>query len=135
MCEKLTSHLFKVREREMLIAVICSHSETRAYFKLDGKDPNIVEVEWKTEKDTPDFRWSNQDEDERRLVSEWYSKRFPKRDDLIGYCLDKYKKGSLDLRGTKITKLPDNLTVGGSLNLRGTKITNVPKCFETRVMR
>ena len=31
--------------------------------------------------------------------------------------------GSLDLEGTQITALPDNLTVGGSLDLRGTQIT------------
>lgn len=31
--------------------------------------------------------------------------------------------GSLDLSGTGITALPDNLTVGGSLDLRGTGIT------------
>ena len=34
--------------------------------------------------------------------------------------------GSLDLRGTGITSLPDNLTVGGSLYLRGTQITALP---------
>ena len=34
--------------------------------------------------------------------------------------------GSLDLRGTQITALPDNLTVGGSLDLRGTQITALP---------
>jgi predicted nucleic acid binding AN1-type Zn finger protein len=34
--------------------------------------------------------------------------------------------GSLDLRGTNITELPDNLTVGGSLDLRGTNITELP---------
>ena len=33
---------------------------------------------------------------------------------------------SLDLRGTGITALPDNLTVGGSLYLRGTGITALP---------
>ena len=33
---------------------------------------------------------------------------------------------SLDLRGTQITALPDNLTVGGSLDLRGTQITALP---------
>ena len=33
---------------------------------------------------------------------------------------------SLDLRGTGITALPDNLTVGGSLDLRGTGITALP---------
>ena len=31
--------------------------------------------------------------------------------------------GWLDLSGTQITALPDNLTVGGSLDLRGTQIT------------
>ena len=31
--------------------------------------------------------------------------------------------GSLDLEGTQITALPDNLTVGGSLDLEGTQIT------------
>ena len=35
--------------------------------------------------------------------------------------------GSLDLRGTQITSLPDNLTVGGSLYLRGTQIKNQKK--------
>jgi hypothetical protein len=34
--------------------------------------------------------------------------------------------GSLYLRGTGITSLPDNLTVGGSLYLRGTGITSLP---------
>ena len=32
--------------------------------------------------------------------------------------------GSLSLRGTATTSLPDNLTVGGSLNLEGTAITD-----------
>ena len=34
--------------------------------------------------------------------------------------------GGLDLRGTPITHLPDNLTVGGGLDLRGTPITHLP---------
>ena len=34
--------------------------------------------------------------------------------------------GYLDLSGTQITSLPDNLTVGGSLNLSGTQITSLP---------
>ena len=34
--------------------------------------------------------------------------------------------GSLDLRGTGITTLPDNLTVGGYLYLRGSSITALP---------
>ncbi len=34
--------------------------------------------------------------------------------------------GSLDLSGTQITALPENLTVGGSLNLEGTQITALP---------
>ncbi len=35
-------------------------------------------------------------------------------------------RGSLDLRGTGITSLPDGLTVGGSLYLEGTGITSLP---------
>ena len=34
--------------------------------------------------------------------------------------------GWLDLSGTGITSLPDNLTVGGGLDLRGTGITSLP---------
>ena len=37
-----------------------------------------------------------------------------------------YYGGNLDLRGTGITSLPDNLTVGGDLDLRGTGITSLP---------
>ena len=35
--------------------------------------------------------------------------------------------GFLDLSGTQITVLPDNLSVGGSLDLRGTAITQLPE--------
>ena len=41
--------------------------------------------------------------------------------------------GSLDLRGTGITSLPDNLTVGGSLYLRGTGITDESKVIRKNV--
>jgi len=34
--------------------------------------------------------------------------------------------GYLDLRGTQITSLPDNISVGDSLDLRGTQITSLP---------
>ena len=49
----------------------------------------------------------------------------------MNYTLDELKKrmdrhGNLDLRGTSITVLPDNLTVGGSLDLSGTPITALP---------
>ena len=35
--------------------------------------------------------------------------------------------GDLYLRGTNITSLPDNLSVGGSLDLEGTNITSLPE--------
>ena len=38
-----------------------------------------------------------------------------------------YYGGSLDLRGTGITSLPEGLAVGGSLDLRGTGITSLPE--------
>ena len=37
-----------------------------------------------------------------------------------------YYSDGLDLRGTKITSLPDGLRVGGTLNLSGTGITSLP---------
>ena len=37
-----------------------------------------------------------------------------------------YIDDSLDLRGTQITSLPDNLTVWGSLYIRDTQITSLP---------
>ena len=50
-----------------------------------------------------------------------------------------YYGGSLYLRGTQITSLPDNLTVGGYLDLEGTQITNtsninkeIPQIFQWR---
>lgn len=38
-----------------------------------------------------------------------------------------YYRGTLDLRGTAITALPDNLIVGGYLDLRGTAITDTSR--------
>ena len=40
--------------------------------------------------------------------------------------------GNLDLRGTPITSLPDNLSVGGGLDLRGTQITSLPKDLKVK---
>ena len=37
--------------------------------------------------------------------------------------------GSLDLSGTGITSLPENLTVGGWLDLSDTPIKSLPKCL------
>ena len=43
---------------------------------------------------------------------------------LVGKTEEEIKNCYLDLRGTGITSLPDNLTVGGPLYLRGTGITD-----------
>lgn len=40
--------------------------------------------------------------------------------------------GSLYLRNTGITSLPDNLTVGGGLDLSNTGITSLPEVVEKR---
>ena len=58
-------------------------------------------------------------------------KQIEKFYELTGYRLivkdgKPYYGGSLDLRDTGITSLPDNLTVGGWLDLRGTGITSLP---------
>jgi hypothetical protein len=43
-----------------------------------------------------------------------------------------YFEGFLDLEGTSITKLPDNLRVGGSLDLQGTQITELPSNLKSK---
>ena len=50
---------------------------------------------------------------------------------LVGKTKEEINGGSLDLRGTGITSLPDNLTVGGSIDLRGTGITEISKVNRT----
>src|ERR1035437_9739781 len=99
MCEAATSHLFKVREREMLIHTIHSHSETRAALKLSGKDPNIIEVEWSESITAPAMRFNGQEQDEQQLVRDWYAKRFPKRMAMLRFCVLNSKGGYLYLRG------------------------------------
>ena len=42
--------------------------------------------------------------------------------------------GSLDLRGTQITSLPEGLSVGGWLVLRGTQITSLAERFNNEVI-
>lgn len=60
-----------------------------------------------------------------------------KRIDITDFCKlvrkteEEIKNGYLYLRGTGITQLPDNLTVGGYLYLRGTGITNTGKVNKT----
>ena len=63
-------------------------------------------------------KWFDKDECEKRTRTA-ISKRFPK-----GFPSDFI--GNLDLVGTQITKLPENLKVGGDLYLRGTQITKLP---------
>ena len=58
-------------------------------------------------------------------------KQIEKFYELTGYRLiikdgKPYYDGDLDLQGTVITSLPDNLTVGGLLYLRGAAITSLP---------
>ena len=49
----------------------------------------------------------------------------------VGETEEEIKNGYLDLRGTGITQLPDNLTVGGNLYLHGTGITDTSKVKRT----
>ena len=126
MCEKVTSHLFRVTTREMLIHTIHSHSETRTVLGISDKDPNVIEVEWHEGKSQPDIRWSNQDADEQALVTDWYAKKFPDRLAMIKYCIER-SKGSLDLSSLK--SLPENMTwpqtISGYLDLSG--LTSLPE--------
>ena len=42
MCERLTSHMFDLKNRKMLIHTIDSHSQTRVALGLSDYDPNLV---------------------------------------------------------------------------------------------
>ena len=125
MCERLTSHLFKVKEREILVHTICSHSETRSALNLSDKDPNIIEVEWCDGNALPSIRFSNQDADEQQLVEDWYAKRFSNRMDMVRYCVNGIKGGSLDLRGCDLNGITLPTSVGGSLDLRGCDLNGI----------
>ena len=128
MCEKATSHLFHVKNREMLIHTIHSHSETRTALGLGDKDPSVIEVEWIEGKDNPNIRFGDQDKDEQQLVKDWYAAKFQSRLDMMRFCILR-SKGSLYLRG--LTTLPEKFTfpqtVSGYLDLSG--LTTLPEKF------
>ena len=65
----------------------------------------------------PDWWTDTMTDAAQRQMIRAFRARFGKN----GHC-----GGSLDLRGTGITTLPDGLTVGGYLDLRGTGITTLP---------
>ena len=152
MCECLTSHLFDLQNRKMLVHTIYGHSETRAGLGLSDFDGNVVEVEWLEQAAEPYIRWdgSRADEDERQSVHDWYAKRFPTRQSLVKECL---RRGvvieisqSSELDGvtkltnctrlrcyccTGLTKLPElpscvYLHCDGCSNL--TELPELPKC-------
>ncbi len=58
----------------------------------------------------------------KEIVNDWIIKKG------IDYFIKKIFKNNTDLnlRGTGITSLPDNLSVGGYLDLKGTGITSLP---------
>ena len=120
MCEKATSHLFKVSTREIVVHSIDSHSATRAALSIGDKDTSYLEVEWIDGKTAPSIRFGDQDEYERQLIRDLYSKKFPTRIALINFCVARNKNNFLDLRGLTSAEglvLPES--VGGSLDLRG----------------
>ena len=126
MCEKATSHLFKVREREMLIHTIHSHSATREAFGLNGIDPNIIEVEWIESVAMPSIRFNGQDAQEQQLVRDWYANRFENRLALMFHCVERCKGGYLDLGGLTSAKglvLPQSINgylyLGGLTSVKG----------------
>ena len=63
---------------------------------------------------------------QRAMIKQWFKTWAPSAKYTIDNNLNIAVKQSLDLSGTQITELPDNLSVQGSLNLLGTKITKLP---------
>ena len=67
---------------------------------------------------------------QRSLIKKWFDDVEKEKGYKIDYIIDdslniKVSR-SLNLRGTTITSLPDNLSVGRSLDLEGTKIISLP---------
>ena len=64
---------------------------------------------------------------QRALIKKWFdSVGIPEDYYTIDKNLNITVKGTLDLRGTEITKLPDNLSVKGHLDLYRSSITKLP---------
>ena len=84
------------------------------------KDKWICNVDHDMSKSLPQWFLDEQDEIKDRFM-EWVESEIK--------VIKKTKKysGSLDLRGTQITALPEGLSVGGSLCLQGTQITALPE--------
>ena len=132
MCEKLTSHLFRVKTRELLIHNIHSHSATREALGLTANDPTIIEVEWLENNDKPKIRFTGkEDQDEQQLVWDFYAKKFKTRMAMVKYCVAKARSGDLHLSGCDLKGITLPQSVGGSLDLRGCDLKGItiPKKF------
>ena len=62
----------------------------------------------------------------RAQIKKWFKTWAPSVDYEIDDEFNITIEDNLDLRGTQITKLPDNLSVGGWLDIRRTSITKLP---------
>ena len=69
---------------------------------------------------------------QRALIRKWFETWAPKARYTIDDDLNISVGENLNLRGTQITKLPDNLSVGGNLYLRGTPIAELPKILKVK---
>ena len=65
----------------------------------------------------------------RAQIQQWFETWAPNVKYMIDDNLNIYVRRYLDLSGTQITELPDNLRVGRWLSLRGTPITELPDNF------
>ena len=62
----------------------------------------------------------------RAVIKDWFAEFAPNAKYTIDDNLNISVGGSLFLRDTKITSLPDNLSVGGDLDLRETNLASLP---------
>ena len=99
------------------------------------KNPKYVSTgtdQVQDENPNPNFNVKPFNDDEPKAlgnssIKKWFDKAgVSSRDYTINDDLTINVIGHLDLEGTQITSLPDNLSVGGSLYLRGTQITSLP---------
>ena len=137
---------------------LCEHSE-RSYLNSLTGIGSVCEAEW-TSPDTKDLsvRLPNDQKDNKQR--DWFLANYPSRAALIKSFCGMFENkingditikaeekdldwlsglsvgGSLYLRNTQITKLPDGLSVGGYLDLRNTQITkaDLPKKFQGKAI-
>ena len=123
MCDRLTSHLYKIHSGPV-VHTLYSHSETREALGIKDKDESYVEVEWRDIEPEPEIRFpSSWNQDARDECTTFYSK-FNTPMGLAMFLMP--MAVVIDCSNTNISKLPDRLDKCIRLNCSYTNISKLP---------